>query len=158
MIKLFVILSVFICDFHIFANLEKDTAYHVWVIQPNDTTYVGMISTWWKDVHDIEVNFEKPYRIFLSTWEDALIPTGVPADINPRFAKIGPNPFNSYLVVPSPIDGKFRMYNVKGLLVFERDVAFGHNIVNTNELPSGVYFWRIWYKDHNLSGKVVKVE
>jgi hypothetical protein len=76
-------------------------------------------------------------------------------------ASISPNPFSDRLVVflsTGITASVFRLFDATGRQVREAAVSAGYHNIQTSDLPSGLYFWRVESAGEVLQqGKSVKV-
>jgi hypothetical protein len=90
------------------------------------------------------------------------IQTGVSnSDNETNLAKVGPNPFNTSITISwsdaSYVnETKLMIYNTLGDLIINNTVTNQITTIDTRELPSGIYFYKMFYKSgHIQTGKII---
>ena len=68
--------------------------------------------------------------------------TGV-NDVNASGFKLYPNPFDQEIAIENAKDSRLEIFNVNGICVYRQNLEQEQEIVQANQLPAGIYYFRI---------------
>lgn len=72
--------------------------------------------------------------------------------------RIYPNPGNEQIFIESNEPTQFQLFNSSGAKIMWKQLTEGKNLIGTDKLPSGIYFYTIKdYKQKHSSGKWIKL-
>lgn len=84
-------------------------------------------------------------------------PNGITQLETAALLKIYPNPATNYVTITAEVKGTLMLHDGLGRLVVTKMVERGNNILNTEDLPSGVYFYRFAITNEiQQHGKLIK--
>ena len=88
---------------------------------------------------------------------DCFTTLGAP-QINENAFTMYPNPVQDVLTIDwvQQEDASVKIYDARGILVFERSIQSGTNEIVTSGLPTGIYFVKIKTSEGTLSRKLIK--
>jgi len=99
---------------------------------------------------------------YIITLDTLVIVQGVANTKNDAFVKVFPNPASNQITFTqlSSKEGSVSIYNMQGKLELEENLNSSINIISTEKLVNGIYFYRYFDKNHSAksSGKIIIIK
>jgi streptogramin lyase len=115
-------------------------------------------------VFNLNEEFQVEYTLGLAPTDIKVRPSSTSNEdvVNPNLkVDVYPNPFTNKLTVSSKSKGSvdFACYDIRGRKVLVSKATNSKNTINTNSLPSGVYFYKVSENGNQIStGKLLKIK
>ncbi len=96
--------------------------------------------------------YKGAYIYYSGVKKMALNPVGISnVELLNNIIHLYPNPAYDQLHLRTEENGEFRVYNVRGQLVLNKQITSTHNSIDIQEIKPGVYIWRM----NNNQGKLI---